>query len=228
LAATAGPAHWTPWDAVTEVGPPVSTAPVVAVAGGPAFTFGYAEHAELLAAAGAQVVTVDPLRDNELPDRTAALVLPGGFPERHATGLAANTRLRESIARFARSGGIVQAECAGLLYLLDELAGEPMCGVLPGRAEMTARLTLGYRDAVVAADSVAHRTGERRTGHEFHHTRLVSDAPTAPAWHWRDNDDRPVSEGFVLGNTHASYLHTHPAGQPETVARLVDAAGGTR
>ncbi len=41
--------------------------PRVAIAGGPAFTFGYAEHPELLAAAGAEVVTFDPLRDERLP-----------------------------------------------------------------------------------------------------------------------------------------------------------------
>lgn len=37
--------------------------PVVAMASGPAFTFSYAEHAELLAAAGADVVPFDPLHD---------------------------------------------------------------------------------------------------------------------------------------------------------------------
>ena len=45
--------------------------PVVAVAGGPAFTFGYAETAELLTAAGAEVVTVDPLHDGALPEGAA-------------------------------------------------------------------------------------------------------------------------------------------------------------
>ncbi|NED59881.1 cobyrinate a,c-diamide synthase, partial [Streptomyces sp. SID10244] len=34
--------------------------PIVAVAGGAAFTFGYAEHSELLTAAGADVVGFDP------------------------------------------------------------------------------------------------------------------------------------------------------------------------
>ncbi|HEX5403481.1 MAG TPA: cobyrinate a,c-diamide synthase [Pseudonocardiaceae bacterium] len=201
--------------------------PVVAVAGGAAFTFGYAEYVELLAAAGASVAVVDPLRDELLPHGTAALVLPGGFPERHTTSLSANEKLRYLVSEFARSGGILQAECGGLLYLLTELSGEPMCGVLPGAATMNTRLTLGYRDAVVATDSIAHRVGERRTGHEFHHTHMSNtDSPAASAWYWRDHDGRPVREGFVLGNVHASYLHTHPAGQPETVVRLVDAAGG--
>jgi cobyrinic acid a,c-diamide synthase len=198
---------------------------VVAVAGGRAFTFGYAEHAELLAAAGACVRVVDPLADETLPAGTAALALPGGFPEQHAAALSTNTALRASIARFARSGGIVVAECGGLLYLLDELSGEPMCGVLPGRAELGPALAIGYRDAVTATDSVSHRTGERRTGHEFHRTRVHTDADPAPAWFWRDRDGRAVRDGFVVGHVHASYLHTHPAAHPETVSRLVAAAG---
>jgi cobyrinic acid a,c-diamide synthase len=210
----------------------VSGGPVVAIAGGPAFTFGYAEHLELLRAAGAQVALFDPLRDEVLPEGLAALILPGGFPEQHASTLSANPKLLAEVAMFARKGGILQAECGGLLYLLDQLSGVPMCGVLPGSAEMAPHLVLGYRDAVVASDSAAHRVGERRTGHEFHRTRVLEpDSPDddaarerQPAWFWRDHDGRAVREGFVLGNVHASYLHTHPAGQPETVARLVLAA----
>ena len=219
LAATASPLATTPWNPAVPSDP---GRPVVAVAGGAAFTFGYTEHVELLLAAGAQVVVLDPLRDESLPDELSALVLPGGFPEQHAPSLSENTKLRDAVASFARSGGIVQAECGGLLYLLDELAGYPMCGVLPGSAEMAGTLTLGYRDAVATTDSVVHRAGERRTGHEFHRTTVVT-PDTTPAWYWRDHDGRPVREGIVANRVHASYLHTHPAGYPETVARLVHA-----
>jgi cobyrinic acid a,c-diamide synthase len=69
---------------------------------------------------------------------------------------------------------------------------------------------------------VVHRSGERRTGHEFHRTTVVT-SETTPAWYWRDHDGQPVREGIVLNRVHASYLHTHPAGYPETVARLVHA-----
>ncbi|MEV0682031.1 cobyrinate a,c-diamide synthase [Actinosynnema sp. NPDC050436] len=217
------------WDPAAEV-EPVGGAPVVAVAGGAAFTFGYAEHVELLRAAGADVVVVDPLRDPGLPDGTAGLVLPGGFPEQHAHELSANTGLRAAVAAFARTGP-VHAECGGLLYLARELDGVPMCGVLDAVGSMTPKLTLGYRDAVAPADSVLAVAGTRITGHEFHRTALSppcgGPGGARPAWQWRGHDQRPVAEGFVLDRVHASYLHTHPASAPGAVARFARACAGT-
>jgi cobyrinic acid a,c-diamide synthase len=124
------------------------------VAGGAAFTFSYAEHAELLAAAGAEVVTFDPLHDAKLPEGTSALVIGGGFPEVYASALAENALLLKEVRGFAASGGVIAAECAGLLYLAKSLDGVPMCGVLDAEAVMTDRLTLGYREAVAATESV--------------------------------------------------------------------------
>ncbi|PRY42585.1 cobyrinate a,c-diamide synthase [Umezawaea tangerina] len=210
------------WDATAEVAE-VPGEPVVAVAGGAAFTFGYAEHVELLRAAGADVAVVDPLRDEALPEGTSGLVLPGGFPEQHADALSRNAPLRAAIAELARSGAPVHAECGGLLYLARSLDGVPMCGVLDADGSMSPRLTLGYRDAVAPVDSVLARAGERVTGHEFHRTVLTPAQGAQPAWHWRGTDRRPVAEGFVLGGVHASYLHTHPAAIPESVARFVRA-----
>ena len=70
----------------------------VALAAGKAFSFGYAEHAELLRAAGADVVEFDPLTD-PLPAGTAALVLPGGFPEQFTAELSANDVVRATDRR---------------------------------------------------------------------------------------------------------------------------------
>ncbi|PXX63928.1 CobB/CobQ-like glutamine amidotransferase-like protein [Nocardia tenerifensis] len=193
------------------------------MAGGPAFTFGYAEHRELLLAAGAQVVVFDPLRD-ELPEGTAGLVLPGGFPEEHAAELAANTVLLGAVAARAKSGMPVHAECAGLLYLTRSLDGHPMARVIDADAEFGPRLTLGYRDAVALADSPLWRAGERVRGHEFHRTRLVTAASDAPAWGWHGSDGARVREGALVQRVHASYLHTHPAGNPDATARFVAAA----
>ncbi|MET8667880.1 cobyrinate a,c-diamide synthase [Streptomyces tendae] len=192
----------------------------VAVAGGAAFTFSYAEHTELLAAAGAEVVTFDPLRDEELPEGTAGLVIGGGFPEVYASELSANEGLRKSVAELALSGAPVAAECAGLLYLCRELDGLPMCGVLDASARMSERLTLGYRDAVAVSDSALAGAGTRMRGHEFHRTVVEPGAGAAPAWGMR----APVRrvEGFVERGVHASYLHTHWAAEPGVARRFVE------
>ncbi|MFF8936427.1 cobyrinate a,c-diamide synthase [Streptomyces paradoxus] len=223
-AAGAVPGGSAPWTPASPTHHPTRSdktrAPVVAVAGGPAFTFSYAEHTELLAAAGAEVVVFDPLRDEELPDGTAGLVIGGGFPEVYVSELSANEPLRKAVAALAESGAPVAAECAGLLYLCRELDGLPMCGVLDARARMTEQLTLGYRDAVAVGDSVLAAAGTRMRGHEFHRTAVEPGSGAEPAWGVRG--PRPRVEGFVQRGVHASYLHTHWASEPGVARRFVE------
>ena len=195
--------------------------PTVAVFGGPAFSFTYAENVEQLTAAGAHVVTVDPLAGDRLPLGTAAVVIGGGFPEMHLDALAANTHLLEDVRAFAAAGGPTVAECAGLLYLGQVLDGVEMAGVVPMTASMTRRLTLGYRRATALADGPLVRKGEQVTGHEFHKTAVSYDAPGQETWQWELHDGTSATEGWVSGNVHASYLHVHGAGHPEHAERLV-------
>ncbi|QXJ21053.1 cobyrinate a,c-diamide synthase [Actinomadura graeca] len=227
-ALTAAP--WDPAEAVAEAGNATpGERPRIAVAGGPAFTFGYMENEELLDAAGAEVVRFDPLRDEALPEGTRGVVIGGGFPEVYASELSANEPLRMEIGDFAKASRPVYAECAGLLYLAQELDGAPMCAVLDGvKATMAPRLTLGYRAAVAVADSVVARTGERLRGHEFHRTVTEpghgAGRPWQAAWQWSTSGP----EGFVKGGCVASYLHLHWAGAPWLAGRLVAACGGER
>ena len=220
-----------PWDPV--VAPPAALAApaarnvTVALAAGKAFTFGYTEHAELLRAAGADVVEFDPLTD-PLPDRTAALVLPGGFPEQFSTDLSANDVVRQQIRQLAATGAPVHAECAGLTYLVDELDGYPMCGVLAGSARFTDRLTLGYREAVTVADSPLHAIGDRAMGHEFHRTTVTFADSYPPAWVYSGAHVDRVRDGAVHAGVHAGYLHTHPAAHPQAVTRFVAAAATSK
>ena len=212
-----GPA-WEP-PAGPDIRVPALPAPVVAVAGGAAFTFGYTEQAELLEAAGARVAPFDPLRDEDLPAGTAGLIIGGGFPEMHAAGLSANGRLREQVAALADRGAPVAAECAGLLYLARTLDERPMCGVLGVRAAMTPKLTLGYRRAVAVTDSVLARAGDVVHGHEFHRTAADPAAGDQAAWRFGSGG----LEGHVTGSVIASYLHTHWAGHPPAAARFTAA-----
>ncbi|MGC4986200.1 cobyrinate a,c-diamide synthase [Streptomyces sp. DT193] len=232
LARSAGALPGAAWDAAEAVASPThdhparsarsaqERTPVVAVAGGEAFTFSYAEHAELLTAAGAEVVTFDPLRDGQLPEGTDGLVIGGGFPEMYAPQLSANEPLRKAVAELASGGAPVAAECAGLLYLARELDGQPMCGVIDAKARMHERLTLGYRDAVAVSDSVLAAAGTRMRGHEFHRTVVEPGAGASPAWGVRAPERRV--EGFVQHGVHASYLHTHWASEPGVARRFVE------
>jgi cobyrinic acid a,c-diamide synthase len=201
--------------------------PRIAIAGGAAFTFGYAEHPELLAEAGAEVVTFDPLGEEDLPDEVHGLVIGGGFPEEHAADLSANASLRAQVGALARAGAPVIAECAGLLYLSRSLDGHPMCGVLEADTEMTGQLTLGYRDAVALTTSPLGPAGTRAHGHEFHRTAVRPDGPAPNAWRWTGRE-AVVTEGFAVGRVHASYLHTHWNGVPGAAARITAAARGYR
>ncbi|HEY3561379.1 MAG TPA: cobyrinate a,c-diamide synthase [Kribbella sp.] len=219
-AARTAPSHGTtPWSPATELtDAEPGERPVVAVAGGPVFSFQYAETTELLAAAGAEVITFDPLTD-KLPEATSALYLGGGFPELHAEALSANAVLRTQVAQAVAAGLPVIAECAGLLYLCRELDGHAMTGVLPATARMTGRLTLGYRTAVAAGTSAFFDEGRRVRGHEFHRTTVDLDHDVQPAWHLPGG-----VEGVTLPHVHASYLHLHWTATPDVPARLVAAA----
>ena len=219
IAATAGGLPDAPARTVSA-GAPLAR---IAVAAGPAFTFGYAEHPELLSRSGAEVAAFDPLRDETLPPEVDALVIGGGFPEVHALELSANEALRAEIAALASSGAPIVAECAGLLYLSRTLDGQPMCGVLEIDTAMTGRLTLGYRAAVARTDSPIAAEGTRVHGHEFHRTTVRAAATESNAWTWSTRGVA-VTEGFVRGTVHASYLHPHWSGRSGTAERLVAAA----
>ena len=217
LASSAGRLDAEPWSPeVPEPGPPAR----VAVAAGPSFSFLYEENLELLRGARAEVTFFDPTSNDDLPEGTDALYLGGGFPETYAEALAANEPLKQHVRRFAAEGKPIVAECGGLLYLVDELDGHRMCGVLDAKAGMTDRLTLGYREARSPHDSPLAAAGTRVRGHEFHYSAVEPGAGERPAWELEGRGP----EGFVSGGVHASYLHLHWAATPETPRRLVLAA----
>jgi cobyrinic acid a,c-diamide synthase len=192
--------------------------PVVAMAGGRAFTFRYAETEELLTAAGCDVVTFDPLTDAQLPEGTQGIYLGGGFPEVHATALAANESLRADLREAIAAGIPTVAECAGLLYLCGTVDGAGMVAALEATAAMTPRLTLAYRTATATTDSLLTRAGETVTAHEFHRTQVTPAADETGAWTVNGE-----AVGFASPTLHASYLHVHWAGHPHLAERFADA-----
>jgi cobyrinic acid a,c-diamide synthase len=229
IAYSAPPLVGTSWDPSAlpgfDTGRTTTDRPVVAVAGGRAFTFRYAETTELLTAAGLEPVIFDPVTDHALPAGTAGIYLGGGFPEVHARELAGNEAMITSMRRAVAAGVPTVAECAGLLYLCRTVDGLPMVGAVDADAAMSPGLTLGYRTAVADHDHLLGATGRRVTGHEFHRTTVMPPAGHGPGWLLEG-----VADGFSLDpagtgapTVHASYLHTHWAGHPTLAARFADA-----
>jgi cobyrinic acid a,c-diamide synthase len=192
---------------------PAGRPPRIAVAWDDAFAFYYAENLDLLRAAGAQLVPFSPLEAAELPV-CDGLYLGGGYPELHVAGLSANVPLRRHLSAVLATGLPVYAECGGLLYLsesLKDLDGRtwPLIGAVPGQAAMHDGLQgMGYREAVLAVDSLLGPVGTVVRGHEFHYSSWVTDAEH-PAYLV---DGAP--EGYAAGDLFASYIHVHFAGYP--------------
>lgn len=193
---------------------------VVAVAGGPAFSFAYPDNLERLTEAGAEVVPFDPLADTELPSGATALYAGGGFPEVHVEALAANRLLLDDVARKVAGGLVTWAECGGLLWLARSLDGRALAGSVPADGTMTSRLTLGYRRAVLQSDCPIAPAGTELRGHEFHYSTISPPgAALVPA---------PGSGGdpggFASLHLLASYLHLHLGADPAPAERFVATA----
>lgn len=200
-------APWSPGESCLNGKPPVR----IAVASGEAFSFQYTENVLALEAAGAELIPCDPLADDGLPAGTEVVLIGGGFPEMHAVKLAENTSFVNSLRAFAQSGGIIIAECAGLLYLGEVLGDHAMTGVLPISAALAPKLTLGYRRGTALVDNPLWPKGAVITGHEFHRTELTTTCDLPAAWSLTDPYSGKVQEEGVVnagGNIHAAYLHT--------------------
>ncbi len=216
---------------------PVPAPLPVAIASDAAFHFRYPEAGELLRVLGAEPLPWSPLADEPLPAGTRAVVLPGGYPELHAEGLAAAARALASLRQAVAAGLPVVAECGGLLLLGDQLADatgqrHTMAGVLPFAAARGA-LSLGYREAHCQRQGLLTRAGECWHGHEFHRWQLQPAAASAAhrpvavqagLWQLEGWGTPPQEEGWTAPNVHASWLHLHWAGCPAIPRRLVAAA----
>jgi transposase len=153
--------------------------------------------ADALAAAGAEVHLAHPhevkafacrrVKNDELDPRDLADQLRTG---RLAEARIAPAEIRElrEITRYRmlcrrRHSIRYRTRChtGGLLWLCRSLDGAPVCRVLDATAEMTPKLTLGYRDAVAVPASWLADVSTRVTGHEFHRA-VVHGAPAQPAW----------------------------------------------
>ncbi len=140
----------------------------IAVARDEAFNFMYRENIGALEREG-EVVFFSPLHDTVLPEADL-IYLPGGYPELFLAELSGNEEMKQALRAYCEAGGRVLAECGGMMYLCESIAGTdgvayPMVGVLSREATMEPmKLKLGYREVVL--------NGKAIRGHEFHYSRV--------------------------------------------------------
>jgi cobyrinic acid a,c-diamide synthase len=204
----------------------------IGVAYDAAFHFYYEDNLNRLRSLGAEIVNFSPIRDRELPE-VDGLYFGGGYPEAYARELSSNTAMLAAIQRFAARGGVVYAECGGLMYLTDAIrtldgARWPMSAIIPGVAAMSEKLqAIGYVEVETRTDSILGPARTRFRGHQFRHSTLEgadSGDPleriynVAPRW-----GGAPFAEGYRVGNVLASYVHAHWASNPAVAESLINA-----
>lgn len=195
-----------------------------------AFQFYYPDNLDALRRAGAELVSVSPLRDRELPE-VDALYLGGGFPETLAGELEANATFRASVRRAVENDLPVYAECGGAVYLGEELDYQgrryEMAGALPAAFAFGER-PRGHGYAVLEAGegNPFYAPGTTVRGHEFHHTYLSR--PTREPVGFAFRVVRGCGFGEGRDGLHhrgvlACYTHVHALGTPEWAPSLVRA-----
>jgi cobyrinic acid a,c-diamide synthase len=185
----------------------------IAIAQDAAFTFVYPHVARHWREAGAELVPFSPLAD-EGPDASCDVCwLPGGYPELHAGRLAAASRFRSALTRFAADKP-VHGECGGYMVLgtaLEDADGvtHEMAGLL-GHVTSFARrkINLGYRKARLVADCALGRAGEEIRGHEFHYSRVIEPGSDAALVELSDAADNALGlSGGRRGNVSGTFFH---------------------
>lgn len=180
-----------------------------------AFGFYYQDDLEQLQALGAELVNIDMLQDERLPDDIDGLFIGGGFPESFGAELEANATMRRSIAAAVEAGLPVYAECGGLMYMSQELESADGCyemvGVVPGRCVMKAKpVGRGYIRLQVTEGHPWGALSEEIRAHEFHYSDLE--------WQGEQSFDGILSvlrghgidgqqDGFHYQNLVAGYAH---------------------
>ncbi len=190
-----------------------------------AFQFYYSENLEALEQAGAELIAINAMEEEILPDLDG-LYIGGGFPETSAKELAANTSFRDSVKAAAEKGLPIYAECGGLIYLGKsiEFDGEvyPLAGVFPVRFGMSKKPQAhGYSIFEVDGDNPFYQKGTEVKGHEFRYSTILE-------WPGKSEElalkmKRGVGfvdgrDGLNMRNVLALYTHVHALGTPEWAA----------
>ncbi|MGD8911899.1 MAG: hydrogenobyrinic acid a,c-diamide synthase (glutamine-hydrolyzing) [Candidatus Thiodiazotropha sp.] len=205
----------------------------IAIARDSAFGFYYPDDLDKFRALGVELVEIDTLNDNRLPE-IDGLFLGGGFPETAMEALEANRSMRDAIARYVEQGGAVYAECGGLIYLTRSLTwGGKQCrmvGVIPADTRMyekpQGRGYVRLRDTGRGPWPQVRDDDSNRVihAHEFHYSSLESLECDERDFVYKVERGTGINgkfDGFVYKNLLASYTHMRNVGGNNWVQRFV-------
>jgi cobyrinic acid a,c-diamide synthase len=184
----------------------------IALAQDEAFSFTYPHLIEGWHNAGAEIFPFSPL-ENQVPDQSADLVwLPGGYPELHASKIAASDRFFEGLRSHSKTKAI-HGECGGYMVLGKCLIDKD--GVSHRMADLLGLVTsyekrkfnLGYRKALPKAPFLNFDRSDCLRGHEFHYSSIL-DQPDQPLLEITDADGNVLTEtGSRRGNVSGTFFH---------------------
>ncbi|MCI5123626.1 MAG: cobyrinate a,c-diamide synthase [Candidatus Electrothrix sp. AR5] len=198
-----------------------------------AFQFYYQENLEALEKGGAELVMINALTAEALPEDLDGLYIGGGFPETSARQLADNVSFRESVRQAAEQGLPIYAECGGLIFLGRSIILEgreyPLAGVFPVTFSMSIKPQAhGYSAFIVDQENPFYPLGTQVKGHEFRYSVVESwdGGPKDLALQMeRGTGFQGKRDGLLQKNVLALYTHVLGPGTPEWAAGLLRAAG---
>ena len=179
----------------------------IAIARDRAFAFAYPHLLADWQAAGATIIPFSPLADDPVPPADLVF-LPGGYPELHASRLAAAQTFLQSLRNAAQKTDIY-GECGGYMVLgqtLTDAEGQThaMAGLLPlATSFATRRLHLGYRHVTATHGPFAGRWA----AHEFHYATTTR-AEGTPLFTASDAEGTALPPmGLIRGRVSGSFAH---------------------
>lgn len=205
-----------------EIDYPQKSGLKVSIARDKAFSFYYRENIKLFEKT-CNVSYFSPLSDKKIPE-SDILYIGGGYPEVFKHELSENSDILLSIRQYAQNGGTIYAECGGFMYLLNEIDGVSMCGILDGKSITMDKLQhFGYVDIVLKCSCLLGSCGDHLTGHEFHrsaaHVNLdavytVNKTMRKPSWNC----------GYKFKNVLGAYAHINFLGNMGAFDSLIKKA----
>lgn len=194
-----------------------------------AFSFYYPENLEALEREGVELVEINSLEDERLPE-IDGLYIGGGFPETSAAAISQNKSMLESVKEAVEKNAPVYAECGGLIYLTKSLEYEgekyEMANVFDAELKLEAKPPgHGYFIGELMEDSIFFAKGSEIRGHEFHYSRPVNfkDVKRIVSVK-RGSGFSDKTDGLTYKNAFASYAHIHAASHPEWARRFAESA----